>query len=134
MALTHEDLDSMGTPYEDDNVAYLQYIESQGGKGINPLSAEGLELQAKYLLHMGVNQHPFDVLRRISVNPFAAPKDRIAASRVLLEYMHRKIPASIEVAGPDGSAIQLSADALKSLSGAELDVLSGLLAKAGAPT
>lgn len=131
MALTHEDLDSIPTPFEDDNVAYLSYIEASGGGNFSPLSQEGLEIQAAYLQKMGANQHPFDVLRRISVNPFAAPKDRIAAAKTLLEYMTRKIPSGVEVAGPNGAQIQLSPNALKNLSGSELDMLAALLAKAG---
>jgi len=132
MALTHEDLDALPVPYEDDNVTYLQYLEASGSSPVNPLSKEGLDLQAAYLLKMGDNQHPFDVLRRISVNPFASPRDRIAASKTLLEYMSRKVPSSLEVSGPEGGVIQLDTNALKGLSAEELDQLSALLAKTGA--
>jgi len=134
MALSHEDIEGLDgagglDPFEDSNVAYLQYIEAQGAKGISPLSQEGVELQARYLLQLNNNDHPLDILRRISVNPFAQPKDRIAASRTMLEYMARKVPATLEVAGPDGKAIQIDNNALKKLSGEDLEVLVALLEK-----
>lgn len=130
MALDHDDVDKFIPEFEDPSTAYLQYVEAQGGKMISPLTPEGLELQAAYLLQLGTNNHPFDVLRKISLNPFASPRDRISASKTLLEYMSRKVPAGIEVAGANGQPIQLSPDVLKKLSGAELDQLAELLEKA----
>jgi len=135
MALSHEDLkgleDENGAPlFVDTNTPYLQYVEAKGGVGISPLSQEGVELQAQYLLTLNNNDHPLDILRRISINPFAQPKDRISASRTMLEYMARKIPASIEVAGPGGKAIQLDSAALKKLSAEDLNALVTLLEKA----
>lgn len=115
---------------EDPNVAYLQYLEAQGGKMVSPLSAEGLELQAAYLSQMADKTHPFDVLRRISINPFASPRDRISASKTLLEYMARKIPAGIEVSGTNGQPIVIDNKALRNLSGEELDTLAAILEKA----
>ena len=119
--------------YEDPNLAYIQYIEAKGGAGISPLSAEGLELQAAYLAQMQERTHPFDVLQRISTNPFAQPRDRIAASKTLLEYMARKIPVGFEVSGPSGKPVQIDQAALRNLSGEELDQLSAILEKTSEP-
>lgn len=132
MAFTDGDDEELGAGLEpvDNNIKYLEYLEAHGGKMINPLSKEGLELQAAYLKSLGENQHPFDVLRRISINPFIPPKDRIAASKTLLEYMARKVPATLEVSGPEGGPVQLDSEALKNLSASELDMLASLLEKA----
>ena len=132
MAFTDGDDEELGTGLEpeDPNVRYLQYLEAHGGKMVSPLSTEGLELQASYLKQMAENTHPFDVLRRISINPFLPPKDRIAASKTLLEYMARKVPSTLEVTGADGGPVQVDSEALKNLSSSELDMLSALLEKA----
>ena len=132
MAFTDGDDEELGTGLEvqDPNVLYLQYLEAQGGKMVSPLSQEGLELQAAYLKQMEGNTHPFDILRRISINPFLPPKDRIAASKTLLEYMARKVPSTLEVTGADGGPVQVDTEALKNLSSSELDMLSALLEKA----
>ena len=132
MAFTDGDDEELGAGLEpvDNNIKYLEYLEAHGGKMINPLSKEGLELQAAYLKSLGENQHPFDVLRRISINPFIPPKDRIAASKTLLEYMARKVPATLEVSGPEGGPVQLDSEALKNLTASELDTLATLLEKA----
>ena len=116
--------------FEDSNISYLQYMEAQGGKLVDPLSREGLELQAAYLKHLGDNQHPIDVLRRISVNPWAQTKDRISAAKALMEYTVRKIPATIELTGNDGKPLQIDASAMKNLSNDDLDTLVKLLEKA----
>lgn len=132
MAFTDGDDEELGTGLEvqDPNVLYLQYLEAQGGKMVNPLSPQGLELQAAYLQQMKDSTHPFDILRRISINPFLPPKDRIAASKTLLEYMARKVPSTLEVTGADGGPVQVDTEALKNLSSSELDMLSALLEKA----
>lgn len=132
MAFTDGDDEELGAGLEpvDNNIKYLEYLEAHGGKMISPLSKEGLELQAAYLKSLGENQHPFDVLRRISINPFIPPKDRIAASKTLLEYMARKVPSSLEVSGPEGGPVQLDSEALKNLTASELDTLATLLEKA----
>lgn len=116
--------------FEDTNISYLQYMEAQGGKLVDPLSREGLELQAAYLKYLGDNQHPIDVLRRISVNPWAQTKDRISAAKALMEYTVRKIPATIELTGNDGKPLQIDASAMKNLSNSDLDLLVSLLEKA----
>lgn len=132
MAFTDGDDEDLGTGLEpvDHNIKYLEYLEAHGGKMVSPLSKEGLELQAAYLKALGDNQHPFDILRRISINPFIPPKDRIAASKTLLEYMARKVPSTLEVSGPDGEPVQVDSAALKNLTAAELDMLAALLEKA----
>ena len=112
------------------NQQYLQFIEARGAKGISPLSQEGLEIQAEYLKTLGDNAHPFDVLRRISINPFAPLKDRIQASKTLLEYMLRKVPAAIELTGANGQALLVSQEALRNLSASDLDLLAGILERA----
>jgi len=86
--------------FNDTNKTYLQFLEGRGAKNISPLSAEGQELQAKYLAELGDDQHPLDVLRKISLNPFAMPKDRISASKALLEYTMVKAPSKVEVSAP----------------------------------
>lgn len=131
MAFDDGDKDELGpVNFEDTNISYLQYMEANGGKLIDPLSREGLELQAAYLKYLGDNQHPIDVLRRISVNPWAQTKDRISAAKALMEYTVRKIPATIELTGNDGKPLQIDASAMKNLSNADLDLLVSLLEKA----
>ena len=116
--------------FEDTNRTYLQYMEAVGGKLVDPLSPDGVRLQAKYLMELDDNQHPLDILRRISVNPFAAPKDRITASKAILEYTMAKVPSKLEVSGPAGSAIKIDQSQLSALSCSELDTLLELLDKA----
>lgn len=115
---------------ESDNTSFLNYLEAKGSKDIDPLSAQGLRLQADYVKSLGEHAHPFDVLNRIMKNPFADPKDRISSAKTLLEYSHRKVPANIEVSGTDGGPIKLDATALKALSTEELGTLLSLLDKA----
>lgn len=116
--------------FNDTNKTYLQFLEGRGAKNISPLSAEGQELQAKYLAELGDDQHPLDVLRKISLNPFAMPKDRISASKALLEYTMVKAPSKVEVSGPEGKAVKIDQSQLSALSDKELDLMMTLLAKA----
>jgi hypothetical protein len=89
-----------------------------------------LQLQANYLKYLNHGQHPIDVARRISCNPWVSPRDRLAAAKVILEYSMRKIPTQMEVSGPGGQAIAIDNAALKNLSDAELVQLTNLLDKA----
>lgn len=118
--------------FEDSNNSYLSYLEGRGAKktGMNPTGPDALQVQADYLHELGENQHPFDVLRRISLNPWVSPKDRIAASKALLEYTAAKMPTKMEVSGSEGKAIEIDNKALKNLSAAELDQMIKLLDKA----
>jgi hypothetical protein len=125
-----EEEDEVIPNFEDANTTYLQFIEAQGGKGIDMLSAEGVALQAAYLKELGNQQHPFDIARRLSLNPFAAPQVRLNACKLLLEYMARKIPATMELSGPNGTPLSVNSDQLKKLTSTELDVLLSLLEKA----
>lgn len=131
MADKEENLEQLGS-YEDGNSSYLAYLEARGAKGarLNPTAADALQIQADYLHELGDHQHPFDVLRRISLNPWCAPKDRIAASKALLEYTAAKMPSKVEVSGNEGKAIEFDHKALKNLSTAELDQMIRLLDKA----
>lgn len=117
--------------FEDSNLSYLEYLESHAakGRGMNPTSAEAFQVQADYLKALDHRQHPFDVLRRISLNPWCSPRDRIAACKSLLEYSMAKMPSKVEVSGNEGKAIQIDASALKNLSGSELDQMIKLLDK-----
>lgn len=131
MAFDDGDKDTLSPMnFEDSNVSYMQYLEAQGGKMVDPLSREGLELQAAYLKYLNNDNHPIDVLRRISVNPWAQTKDRISAAKALLEYTARRVPATIELTGNDGKPLQIDASAMKNLSNADLDTLTKLLEKA----
>lgn len=131
MAFDDGDKDDLNpVVFEDSNIAYMQYLDAHGGKMVDPLSREGLELQAAYLKYLNKQDHPLDTLRRISVNPWAQTKDRIAAAKALLEYTARKIPSTIEISGNDGKPLQIDAGAMKNLSNDDLDTLVKLLEKA----
>lgn len=106
---------------------FLKFVEAEGGVGIDPLSDDAVRLQAKFATK-GV--HPFDVLRRIVANPFCVPRDRIAASKLLLEYTARKVPQQLEVSGRGGDALKLDSRQLSTLSATELETLETLLQKA----
>jgi hypothetical protein len=106
---------------------FLQFVESQAGLGLDPLSDEAVQLQAQYAV---LGTHPFDVLKRIVANPFCSPRDRISASKLLLEYSARKVPAQLEVTGKNGSPLKLDASQLSRLSDKDLDTLERLLQKA----
>lgn len=117
--------------WEDDNTSYLTFLEGHpaGKRGVNPTSADAFQVQADYLKVLGEHQHPVDVLRRISLNPWCSPRDRISAAKTLLEYSMAKMPGKIEVSGPAGGAIQIDQSQLKNLSTQELDQLIKLLDK-----
>jgi hypothetical protein len=112
----------------DDQNSYLQFVEAMGSAGIDPFSDDALRLQARYVAQCPT--HPLDVLRRIMQNPFCDPKDRIAASKALLEYSARKVPSSLEVTGKNGAPLTIDSTQLMKLSAKELDVLEQLLMKA----
>jgi hypothetical protein len=114
-------------PDEPDNLTFLSYIEGLGRKSIDPLSAEGLEIQAKYV--QDLPQHPMDVLRRIMVNPFCSPNERISAAKTVMEYSMRKVPSNVELTGKNGAPIKLDTSALAKLSLEELAQMEELLAK-----
>lgn len=106
---------------------FLAYLEANGCAGLDPLSDEGLRVQANYVKQVG--DHPFDVLKTLVKNPFVKPSDRINAAKVLLEYGARKVPAQFEL---NAKSTQLTVDAnmLGKLSAKELDLLEKLLSKA----
>ena len=114
-------------PELQDDLTFLSYIEGLGRKTIDPLSAEGLEIQAKYVLSLP--QHPMDVLRRIMVNPFCSPNERISAAKTVMEYSMRKVPSNVEFTGKNGAPIKLDTSALSKLSLEELAQMEELLAK-----
>lgn len=131
MADNTENAEQLGS-FEDENLSFLTFLEARGAKavGANPTGPEALQVQADYLHSLGDNQHPFDVLRKISLNPWCAPKDRIAASKALLEYTAAKMPSKVEVSGNEGKAIEIDHKSLKNLSTSELDQMIKLLDKA----
>lgn len=132
MADKDEDFSSAAATFDDDNISFLQHLEGRGAKALHmdPTSPSALQIQADYLKVLGDQQHPVDVLRRISLNPWVAPKDRIAASKTLLEYCMAKMPTKIEQTTTEQKKIEVDARALKNLSSAELDQMIRLLDKA----
>ena len=106
---------------------FLQFVEAQGFSGLDPLSDEGLRLQAQYVKQVG--DHPLDVLKTLAKNPFVKPSDRIAAAKALLEYGARKVPAQFEFSSGSG-VLSIDASLFAKLSSKELDTLEKLLAKA----
>lgn len=135
MATTDKDnegADDMLGSFVDENSSYLAYLEGRGAKAarMNPTGPDALQVQADYLHELGDHQHPFDVLRRISLNPWCSPKDRIAAAKALLEYTAAKMPTKIEQEVKEAKTIELDNKALTNLSGEELDLMIKLLDKA----
>ena len=111
----------------EDTLNFLSYVEGLGRKTLDPLSKEALDIQAQYTL--ALPQHPMDVLRRIMVNPFCSPNERISAAKTVMEYSMRKVPSNVELTGKDGGAIKLDAIALAKLTSEELDQMQDLLTK-----
>lgn len=133
MAIDNEDSNGpLQDTFEDTNTSYLAYLEGRGAKKahMDPTGAKALEVQAEYLHELGDQQHPFDVLRRISLNPWVSPRDRIAASKALLEYTAAKMPTRIDQVNTETKTIEIDNKALKNLSTAELDQMIKLLDKA----
>lgn len=118
--------------FEDSNSSYLTYLEGRGAKRarMNPTGPDALQVQADYLHELGDNCHPLDVLRRISLNPWCSPKDRIAASKALMEYTMAKMPMKIEQENTEAKKIEIDHKALKNLTAEELDTMIKLLDKA----
>lgn len=131
MADNNEQAEQLGS-FEDENTSYLTFLEGRGAKacGMNPTGPEALQVQAEYLHSLKDGHHPLDVLRKISLNVWCAPKDRIAASKALMEYTMAKMPSKVEVSGSEGKAIEIDHKSLKNLSTAELDQMIKLLDKA----
>lgn len=133
MAIENEDSNGpLQDTFEDTNTSYLAYLEGRGAKKahMDPTGAKALEVQAEYLHELGDQQHPFDVLRRISLNPWVSPRDRIAASKALLEYTAAKMPTRIDQVNTETKTIEIDNKALKNLSSQELDQMIKLLDKA----
>ena len=107
---------------------FLTYLEANGCSGLDPLSDEGLRIQANYVKLIG--DHPLDILKTLAKNPFVKPSDRIAAARTLLEYGARKVPAQLDIAASTNTSITLDPSMLSALSTKDLTVLEKLLAKA----
>lgn len=116
--------------FDDTSVTYLQFLEAHGAKNVDPLSPEGLALQAQYLKELAEDNHPLDVLRKISLNPFSSARDRISAASKIMEYTMIKAPSKVEVTGAGGGALKLDHSQLAALSNEELDTLMTLLNKA----
>ena len=115
----------------EDDLSFIKFLEGKGQRVevIDPLSDEGLRLQAIYVQNF--SQHPMDVLRRIMENVYSDPKDRIASAKTLMEYTLRKPTQNLAV---DNKTVQLNIDPamLKALSAEELSALECLLDKASA--
>ncbi len=122
--------DALPDEFIDPSLSYKQFLEARGGQGVDPLSPEGLALQAEYVKALEDNCHPLDVLRKIALNPFSAAKDRIAASKAIMEYTMVKTPNKVEVTGISGAPLKIDSAQLSALSNEELDQLMQLLEKA----
>ena len=109
-----------------DSLNFLAYMEGSGRKHMNPLSQEGLDIQAQYVRDLP--QHPMDVLQRLMVNPFCSPNERINAAKTLMQYSMRAVPSNIDVTS-GGQAIKLDASALAKLNPDELATMEGILSK-----
>lgn len=128
-----EEFKDIPTPdFEIPGTTYREFVDKNGGDAIEPLSAEALKLQAKYVAHCGDTKHPLDILRGIAGHPATMPKDKIAACKAIMEYTMVKVPAKIEVEGSDSGPVKLSQEQLSTLTVAELDTLIKLLEKMGA--
>jgi hypothetical protein len=124
MALDKED-DEYTPMGEEDIMPFLQYVEAHGATDLDLSSDLAVEIQAKYIANVG--SHPFEALKSISQNPLCKAADRIAASKALLEYSHRKIPQKVDVTNT--SAFRLDPAVLAGLSVDELALMETLLAK-----
>jgi hypothetical protein len=107
----------------------LRWLEARGNSvpQIDPLSDEGLRLQALYV--QSFSQHPLDVMRRIMENPFSEPRDRMSAAKSIMEYSLRK-PAANMVLDAKSVGLTIDASQLSNLSAKELDTLEKILSKA----
>ena len=111
----------------------MRWLDARGNgvTQIDPLSDEGLRLQALYV--QSFSQHPLDVMRRIMENAFSDPKDRMTAAKAIMEYSLRKPAANMELSAKV-NVLKLDPAQLSALSEKELDQLEALLAKVGGPT
>lgn len=118
--------------FDDGAQSFVQFLEARGAKHLDTTTPEGQILQAQYLTSLENKDHPIDTLRRISVNPWAAPRDRISASRTLLEYTMIKMPSKVDFNNHNAAgSFKLDPAKLAALSQDEIEVLMGLLAKLG---
>lgn len=106
---------------------FLAFLEANGCEGLDPLSDEGLRVQANYVKLVG--DHPLDILKTLAKNPFVKPSDRINAAKTLLEYGARKIPAQFELTSKN-TALVIDPSQFSALSAKELETLEKLLGKA----
>lgn len=113
----------------EDDMSMLRWLEARGNSvpGIDPLSDEGLRLQALYV--QSFSQHPLDVMRRIMENPFSEPRDRMSAAKAIMEYSLRK-PTQQLALDAKGVGLSIDASQLANLSTQDLDMLEKLLSKA----
>jgi hypothetical protein len=72
---------------------------------------------------------PLEYLTHTYRNPWQETKDRIAAAKAVLEYVHRKLPQRIELQGDITETRKLTAESLGKLSDDELTVFTKLLEK-----
>lgn len=114
--------------FEDASVTFLQFLEAQGAKGLDPSSTDYLRLQMRYLQTLQDNNHPLDVLRNITLNPWVTPRERISAAKTLLEYTMVKVPSKFEVQGA-GGRVQIDPAQLAKLTDDEITTLVALLEK-----
>ena len=112
-----------------EETSFLKFLEGRGQRVdlIDPLSDEGLRLQALYVQNFSM--HPMDVMQRIMENPFSDPKDRMTAAKAIMEYSMRKPTQSLDLSAK-GSVLTIDPSQLAALTTKELEMLEKLLAKA----
>lgn len=110
------------------DIKFVEFAASRAGMGFDPLSEDGLRMQALFILETG--DHPLDILKQTMTSIFVTPRERVSAAKAVLEYTARKVPSTFEVTGKDGAPLtQLPAEALKKLTDAELLTYQALCTK-----
>lgn len=74
---------------------------------------------------------PLEYLTHTYRNPWQETKDRIAAAKAVLDFVHKKLPQKIEVEGNVVETKKLKAENLSKLTDKELEVFTKLLEKMG---
>lgn len=129
MASNEKDITPIDTSDGAHSPGFFAFLEGMGYKDMDPLSPEALKLQAEYIKTQ--SQHPLDILKRLSTNPFCSPNERISACKALMQYTMRAVPSNLELTGKDGGPImKFDAKTFANLTDDELEVLQTLLAKA----
>ena len=112
----------------DDLQAMLEQLGALGQDASELTDVVDLTPTGEWIKNSG--RTPIEFLTLVYRHPLVAMKDRISAAGRVMDFVHRKMPAAIEVGNPDGSALRLDSGMLSRLSAKELDALEKLLTKA----